>query len=422
VLPRRPHQHFLDEDVDRAVGEILTAYLGRRAEPLRRRGAGIRIAILDTWPIAPGSDDMFSLLRPFRDLLKYSGANYALLDDFAEGRIIPRSRMRDYVEQSSLRWMCARGRKCNGDYEPEYRFADHGLFIADILNNIAPNAELALYRVLNDFGTLHFYSLAKAVEQALYDARDQQLVMNLSLGFGTELRRLTALLDNPQAPFKEAHQWAAECLSVAKEGRDKTARSSSTQEEQQALKDPAMKPLVHLFSLGSLGDRVLAVAAAGNEACLYEGVRVAPRIPAAVEGVLGVSAVGSNLEPASYSNDDDMVDPFDDGIGAFGGEVNHDSGLSDQGVVGLYLADNLRDANVQGFARWAGTSFATAVVSGLAACAWSDLVEQGVRPLAASLPGANRDRQPTLLSAIVGPRDKERIDLIQKTEETPASA
>jgi subtilisin family serine protease len=113
-----------------------------------------------------------------------------------------------------------------------------------------------------------------------------------------------------------------------------------------------------------------------------------PRLPAAIEGVLGVSAVRDGLGAhASYSNADDLRDP-DDGIGAFGGDrgdgVPPPAGEEHlrPGIVGLFVSDEVppnepntpndkNPANTHGWAEWDGTSFAAPVVTGLAACMWA---------------------------------------------------
>jgi hypothetical protein len=98
--------------------------------------------------------------------------------------------------------------------------------------------------------------------------------------------------------------------------------------------------------------------------------------------VLGVSAVkrvgeGENMRvvPSSFSNVDDIITEVEDGIGAFGGEVNERTGRTTAGPVALFISDDLppgqSGGNTDGWAMWAGTSFASPVVAAFAACVWS---------------------------------------------------
>jgi subtilisin family serine protease len=156
----------------------------------------------------------------------------------------------------------------------------------------------------------------------------------------------------------------------------------------------------------------LLVAAAGNDSC-NDRARLGPRLPAALDGALAVSAFvrdarnGSAMQIADYSNDDDCL-PHNDGIGAFGGNVRqavlaHGAAAAAGGqvqqyaetdraqeLVGLYVGDaypadrphSAPAENTTGWAGWAGTSFATPVAAGFAACLWSenpDLTARGVR-------------------------------------------
>jgi subtilisin family serine protease len=117
---------------------------------------------------------------------------------------------------------------------------------------------------------------------------------------------------------------------------------------------------------------VLVVAAAGNDALRRETRHFdeapPPRYPARYEQVLAVAPSESTGAPASYSNRAD-VRARTNGITSFGGEI----GGEGKGVVGVYSADTFPDGqrNTSGWAQWAGTSFATPLIAGVAARLWA---------------------------------------------------
>jgi hypothetical protein len=162
---------------------------------------------------------------------------------------------------------------------------------------------------------------------------------------------------------------------------------------------------------------ILVVAAAGNDALRAHlgGKLPPPRYPAYYQSVLAVAAAGPDGTPAVYSNRADVL-PFGNGITTFGGNVLAPSAddappLADPGVtsagrqqsvVGLYSAATLPggERNQTGWVHWAGTSFATAIMSGLAAQLWRQDATQTpeslirrVRGLARNIPArAQRGR------------------------------
>src|SRR5581483_3704002 len=100
---------------------------------------------------------------------------------------------------------------------------------------------------------------------------------------------------------------------------------------------------------------------------------------------------GQVLTFAPYSNDDDFPGTRDDGISAFGGNIDPGTGLSThEGVTGLFVSRSFPSGtlNTTGWARWSGTSFATPFITGLAACVWAEdnglsaqeLLERIVKP------------------------------------------
>ncbi len=133
----------------------------------------------------------------------------------------------------------------------------------------------------------------------------------------------------------------------------------------------------------------LLVAAVGNDSATRVAVgqaRLGPRLPARYDAVLGVAAVRSEASVAARSSN--AADPLDLGadVAAFGGDVDR-RGEPDDGVIGVYSnprlpADREGQAvfprlNRTGWARWSGTSFSTAFISGLAANVWAAAFARG---------------------------------------------
>ncbi|HKF36074.1 MAG TPA: hypothetical protein VKB35_04175, partial [Ktedonobacteraceae bacterium] len=84
------------------------------------------------------------------------------------------------------------GRDANG--QPRYYFMpDHGIFVAGLIRDVAPNARIRLIRILNDFGGGDLYNLFAALtdlERELVEGDIHHLVVNLSLNIMPDIRRL----------------------------------------------------------------------------------------------------------------------------------------------------------------------------------------------------------------------------------------
>jgi hypothetical protein len=237
-------------------------------------------------------------------------------------------------------------------HKPRYYFMpDHGLFISGILRDLAPRVYIRLVRILNDFGCCDLYNLFASLtdlEQELVSGTLRRLVINLSLTVMPDIRRLPAL-------WFDERTWSSAQIGSA-------ARLLQQLEEGLRL----------LFdSLHAHG--ALIVAAAGNDS--LEANRQGrhprpPRAPARYGSVLSVTSLNRRYEAAQYANAASLA-PLEAGIATFGGESY---GLLDEhgrpdAVRGLYLASNFPggEPNLNGWADWSGTSFATPIISALGA-------------------------------------------------------
>lgn len=231
-----------------------------------------------------------------------------------------------------------------------YFMPDHGIFACGLIRDIASRARIRLVRILNDFGGGDLYNLFAALtdlEQELVSGAIRRLVINLSLTIMPDIRRLPYV-------WLPGRQWASAQLHSV-------MRALNQIEEGLRL----------LFS--SLSQHgALIVAAAGNDSTLANQKGQSPRpprAPARYESVLGVASVNSHGAPSLFSNAANIA-PRTTGIATFGGDSGgvDSNGLPDA-VRGVYISPTFPGGqqNLTGWADWAGTSFSTAIISGLGA-------------------------------------------------------
>lgn len=220
--------------------------------------------------------------------------------------------------------------------------ADHGLFTAGLVYAVAPQSQIHLVRVLNEYGCGDLWTLTNAINQwTAQQSRGEKLektVLNLSLG-----------VHQPR-DFAEAN-WPPEIVSL----------------------DQA---LFNAYSRGAV-----IVAASGNDS--YDSSAARPmQIPADWPYVVGVAASNRDARAACYSNQGDVTTPGADGGPQKGHRcqpISHtcapDDAECEYGVVSLASQPQ------PGYRFWVGTSFAAPLVSGQAAL----LLEHGLS--AAQTPG-----------------------------------
>jgi hypothetical protein len=305
---------------------------------------------------------------------------------------------------------------------PRFAIPDHGFFAAGLIRDMVPDAEVHIVRVLNDYAIGDLLGLSWVLGQLprtfLRDGQgqpnDKRLIVNLSLmadlPAGVGIRSSTALgAELPSNAFLRYWFPAA-------------SRSRSCAELRRHLQLPLNKPVVeairdtHLglqqvvsaLSLplagvanapaagdGDLRGRELLVAAAGNDGAPGQKPPP-PRLPARYDSVFGVAAVNRKLAAAKYSNLGDDVQ-LGNAVSIFGGDASPGPNADDPNLINTAVPEGTVDAvvgvfsaptfprmrpagpgrelpppvNESGWAYWAGTSFATPIVSGLAASVWS---------------------------------------------------
>ncbi|HVG98295.1 MAG TPA: S8 family serine peptidase, partial [Chloroflexota bacterium] len=301
---------------------------------------------------------------------------------------------------------------------------DHGLFAAGLIRDIVPDAEVHILRVLNDYGVGDLLGLSWVLGQLpktfLLDAQGQpngkRLVVNLSLMAdvppGVNVRSPSALGEQPPSNAFLRYWFPAASRSRTGAELRRHLQLPANRPVLEAIRDVhlGLQQLVSALSLplagaggagapvagdGDLRGQQLLVAAAGNDS-LPGQTPPPPRLPARYDSVFGVAAVNRKLAAAKYSNLGDDVQ-LGNAVAVFGGDAapgpnpddpnlintNVPEGTVDA-VVGVFSAPTfpqLRPAgpgrerppkeNETGWAYWAGTSFATPIVSGLSASVWS---------------------------------------------------
>jgi hypothetical protein len=200
--------------------------------------------------------------------------------------------------------------------QPPIDVSDHGPFVTGLLTSVAPMSKVQEYRVLNEFGQGTLDSLIDKLNIFLNDAANNKnnykgVVINLSLGAG--------------------------------------ANCSLTQQDTLTIHS-----LGNLL-VGAYRSNMVIVAAAGNDSNLraVPAVDLPARLPAKWGNfVIGAGASNQKSQRACFSNKGNVLAP--------GGEGDKDCKSAVEGVVSYV-------PRKQNYYSWAGTSFATPLVSGLAA-------------------------------------------------------
>lgn len=313
------------------------------------QGAGVDVAILDTAPTQHALDTAHSEFRWQHGLIEsiWRPNNRPL-------HLHPAAGTDFHTLRPTINYSVRRHR---------YWMRDHGLFVAGIIHAMAPEATLHLYEVLNPYGIGNIETVAQGLCNVIKDMRvlkgvKRPLIINCSF-----------MLDIPdESALKKEFQIRRPASGVLM---------------------PMIMSIREIFELLASQKKVLMVAAAGNDSS--QSQRKPTRYPAAFKGVYGVGALPQNATPtfagaggiyraATYSNNADDQNP-DEGYMTLGGE----DGV-EQGILGVYIDDFPKTSfwwsmldrlfgwstpsrvryrrNTTGWAWWAGTSFAAAILSG----------------------------------------------------------
>lgn len=252
---------------------------------------------------------------------------------------------------------------------PGYPIPDHGLFIAGLIHGIAPQAPISLVPALDEMGVGDLAQLLLGLQRVLRKDETEPLIINLSLGFLPHPARLPAAWYGLKRPQDPEYLHSDELFDPDRDERWVAANRPHVDRAMELLQI-GLRELGTYLSLNNC----LVIAAAGNDSLKQVEAgraRLEPRLPARFESVLGVAATTSDpRQPARYSNVGEERE-LGDHVATFGGNVT--DGLEpEDGVIGVYSGEfPFQRPNETGWAFWSGTSFATGIVSGIAANFWA---------------------------------------------------
>ena len=340
-------------------------------------GNGVVVAVLDTCPTkeqvraAAGDGRGNWLLRSVAEHVEIDGP-----------LSISRRYFSNRLPATAAQWRVPLPAPAGSD--GQFEMPDHGLFAAGIIHSLVPQAEVHLIRVLGDNGSGDLLALTSTLSKLpaalLRDASGREngkrLVVNMSLmaslppGVSVEAR-------SPRGDVPPSKEFLDFWLPATSAGKSEAELAALLAKPENAAVAASIKRThVSLQHAVSALRGALLVGAAGNDA-LGRTSHPATRLPARYDDVLGVGAVRRNGQEARYSNRGDEQ-AMGDGIATFGGDARLAAPdappvVEGEWVTGVFSADQFPfggGANRTGWARWAGTSFATPIISGIAASVW----------------------------------------------------
>ncbi|HEU5230779.1 MAG TPA: S8/S53 family peptidase [Ktedonobacteraceae bacterium] len=285
-----------------------------------------------------------------------------------------------------------------------YSVADHGLFVAGIIRDLAPAATIECVRVLNDFGVGTLSVLIEALEEI----HSRMSPLDPNTGKEGDLYNKPVVINMSMVTMPHEEElvqiWTAGGFS------DQVRMTENTEPLRNGLH-------AIIQSLSALG--AIIVSAAGNDSdvrqCLPSSrpnrmivstQRMRPRYPAAFSEVISVGAVDGNGHAALYSNDPVGAGSMQhNGVATWGGGIPtpifpaskpNNSASADCGPfdpscmtsvdlntidapIGVYTScsypslsaedvpSEYQAPNNHSWAYWSGTSFATPIISAVAA-------------------------------------------------------
>jgi hypothetical protein len=325
-------------------------------------GNGVTVFVLDT----------LSRLGRIQASAQGVGNKNLLLLDLVESVTFKHYDLPDYLDLPNPTQV-ATGKDISGRLEG-YDMPDHGLFVAGIVHDLAPKAQIECIRVLNDKGVGDGQMLIKVFQDIMKrmappsngkragDLYQKPIVINMSLVTTPYDKEIT---DN-RLPGVDPQSVRVTLESL--------------------LKIMAAQGVVFVASAGNDSDP--RDTSMNMESDPGVGAHMGPRFPASFEDVIAVGALDKAGNPTQYSNY-----PGDDGVSTYGGDIPSPiagdpkspppdcltkANVTDA-IIGVYTAlsypalsatdcePDYPIPNANAWAYWSGTSFATPIISAVAA-------------------------------------------------------
>ncbi len=327
------------------------------------QGEGITIFVLDTWTEEPdGTLNRDPQLLTQLGITSVTDTNFAISTPNHEG------------------------------YDMSY----HGPFVAHYLHTIAPAAEIHVYKILNKYGVGSYASLLEQwmnISAEITPLRPTQETDPLKVRY---VMNCSFVVNMPSSEFLTNQLSKAVPETPQSISTDLTMRKLA-----HWLRTAMDKSLETIVNLLFDTQTMVILSASGNDG--HDQLHGEANLLAQLELIYGVGALNSRGTIASYSNLADHIhsDGSFEGFLIFGGDSVFDDGQpnhlmkanrglasNEHGLMGPYRGSTfyegwdsstssqtiIEDANPEptGWAYWAGTSFATAIMSGLVASVASD--------------------------------------------------
>ena len=299
-------------------------------------------AFMDQWAFGPRGINL-----PDSPRFKGSGVRVAVFDTSPYRNRLPFLRIIRIAQPSSM-WLIG------WDATGPTTVSNHGLFVAGLIHRIAPNSNIHMVQVLDNNGCGQLWVLNKALEDytsriSRWSGNLNRTVINMSLGIKKANPQDRDDLDTLSKAIQDAYDQGA--VIVAAAGND-----SPGKDEDDRIIDPMPMQYPARFD-----DIVIGVAATnihGERSCYSnEGVIAAP-------GGDGRFTV-TNDDSTTEEKCEPRADTWNQSPGPNGGPICTDMANCEYGLVSLG-----QTSYGPQYMYWSGTSFATPLVSGLAALAY----------------------------------------------------
>ncbi len=348
--------------------------LSTTRSPIRdRTGKRVSVFVLDAIPPVPAVPS-----NAITDAANRAGNNNLLMRDVATQMFRSESPFIKFTDKTlphalleNANYQLITGRDINRQLYG-FHMPDHGVFVAGIIRDVAHDADIECIRVLNDFGA----TTIAVLTQALEDIQNRMSQTNPTTGEPGDLYNKPVVIN----------------LSLTVTPSDEDLLRAWFSDGSYCQPDQLMQIMfdirllrspLHMVIKSLAASGAVIVAAADNDSNSVDTPRrIGPDYPAAFPEVISVGAVDKQYNAARYS-DFPQLPPQQNGIVTYGGSIPTLADIAADNVDamrGLYtslyypvpnaqnpLPADIVAPNQNGWAYWSGTSFATPIISAVAA-------------------------------------------------------